>query len=98
MTLDERLRVARIHRAILKLMEADGDHCSICGRQFAHHGSTYGGLALDGSPALVGDCCLAKLTGVYAKGVYLRPGQGVDPKRVVELAMAYEAAEAEGQS
>jgi len=98
MTLAERRRLGRVRRAILKLVEQDGDHCSICGRQFANHGGTHGGLALDGSPALVGDCCLAKLAGVYVIGVYLRPGQGVDPKRVVELAMAYKAAKEGGRS
>lgn len=89
----ERHHLGQVRRAILKLTEQDGDRCSLCGRQFAHHSGTYGGLALDGSPALVGDCCLAKLNGVYVMGVYLRSGQCVDPKRVVELAMAYKAVE-----
>jgi len=71
MTLAER---RRLRRAILKLVEQDGDHCSICGRQFANHSGAYCGLALDGSPALVGDCCLAKLVGVYGMGGGERKG------------------------
>jgi hypothetical protein len=64
------MNAEKIHRAIAKLIEQDGDHCSICRAPLRHGGPTFGGLRADGTVADVGECCMTKLTQVLTAGLY----------------------------
>jgi hypothetical protein len=47
---------------IQDLMRADGDHCTLCRAAFTHGGKSYGGYVREPfGPAIVSDCCRAKL-------------------------------------
>jgi protein-arginine kinase activator protein McsA len=58
---------------IEKLIAADGDHCSVCGKAFAHLGFTYIGETEKREAAIVGTCCVGKLKAVMGGSVYLAP-------------------------
>jgi hypothetical protein len=62
-------KMKKIHRQLARFYENDG--CSICGEGFPHKGMTFGGVTKTGKVELVGECCVSKLTGVYAGGIYL---------------------------
>jgi hypothetical protein len=60
-----------VQRQLVRLLE--NDNCSICGKFFAHMSTNYGGVTASGNVELVGECCVKKLTGVYAGSIYLIP-------------------------
>jgi hypothetical protein len=60
-----------VERELVKLIETDGDNCSICRTPFQHNSRTYGGISANGSVAVVADCCLGKINQLYTSGVYL---------------------------
>jgi hypothetical protein len=59
----------RLERAVEKLLGADD--CTLCGRPLPSGGMTRGGATADGTPAVVGECCAARLAHVVGGGVYL---------------------------
>jgi hypothetical protein len=61
----------RLERDLEKLLERDGDHCTLCRRPFAHGDTTFGGATADGRAAVTGGCCADRLTHTVAGGVYL---------------------------
>jgi hypothetical protein len=61
----------RFNQLVGKLIERDGDHCSMCRTQFRHHAKTHYGTTRSGHVAVVGECCLKNLALVYAIGVYV---------------------------
>jgi hypothetical protein len=61
----------RVERAIRKIMEDDGDRCSICKKSFGHNIKTFGGVTGGGVPALAGECCRTKVKEVVLQGVYV---------------------------
>jgi hypothetical protein len=63
----------KVQKAILKLIDKDGDHCTVCGRTFSHYDRTWGGVTCDNRIADVGECCLNKMQWLYCAGVYLAP-------------------------
>ena len=62
--------VKRIERGIQKLIKADGDHCSICRRPFAHGDRTHYGRIAGQRPAIAGDCCADRINLTLGMGVY----------------------------
>ena len=61
----------RIEHGIVKLIERDGDRCSVCHAALRHNSRTYCGATSADIPALVGECCASKLEVVVAAGLYL---------------------------
>ena len=46
------------------------DNCSICGRPFGHNTKTIGGIDVQGTTVLAGECCHNKVAVTFTKGVY----------------------------
>jgi hypothetical protein len=67
----EAVRASSSYRAIEKIMQDDGDRCSICRRSFAHNCRTFGGVTLGGEAALVGECCKGRLKLTLGMGIYV---------------------------
>jgi hypothetical protein len=63
----------QVERAIARLMQKDGDRCSLCHAGFTNNSVTYGGIGRDDRPALVGDCCMDKLRWIMTCGLYFAP-------------------------
>src|SRR5262245_60798093 len=61
----------RVERALKKIMEDDGDRCSVCKKPFDHNVKTFGGVLVGGAPALVAECCVARLQEVILQGLYV---------------------------
>ncbi len=64
----------QLDRDLRKLMNTDGDRCSICLIEFLHNAKTFYGRA-EGRAAVVGECCRPNLAvevgaGFYVKGDY----------------------------
>lgn len=83
----------RVERAIRKIMQDDGDRCSVCKKPFDHNIKTFGGVLAGGVPALVTECCVAKLKEVILQGAYVNrnyehlagkgpPGEGLPPTEI----------------
>jgi len=66
----------RVEREVRKIMENQGDWCSICGTPFDHNSKTFGGVIAGGRAALAGECCKNKLKETILAGVYVRPEHG----------------------
>jgi hypothetical protein len=49
------------------------DVCTICGKQFPHLSTNYGGLDKSGKVALVGECCVAQMRDIHMGGIYMHP-------------------------
>ena len=60
----------RVERAIRKIVEDDGDRCSICTKPFGHN-MKFGGVTGGGVPALAGECCRTKVKEVVLQGVFV---------------------------
>jgi hypothetical protein len=58
---------------VRKIIEADGDRCSVCGEEFPHKSQTYAGELKGGRAAVVGSCCLGKMKAIIGTGIYLKP-------------------------
>lgn len=52
------------------------DNCTICDKPLAHNSRTFGGLTIEGTTVLAGECCAHRVASVLASGVYL--ARGVD--------------------
>lgn len=59
----------------IKNLIADGDHCSVCGKEFLHLGFTYIGETEKREAAIVGTCCVGKLKAVMGGSIYLTPSK-----------------------
>ena len=68
--------VLKLQDDLRKIIEADGDSCSVCGLAFPHKGKTYGGATVDGEAAIVGECCVGKMKEIVGAGIYLKPVRG----------------------
>jgi hypothetical protein len=62
-------RTNDIHRQLIKLIQVDSNHCSICGAEFADNAITYGGVTKSGSVAYVSQCCMRELKEILCGGV-----------------------------
>jgi hypothetical protein len=60
-------RVQNIHRQLMMIMQNDGDHCSICKKEFVDR-NIYGGVTVSGAVELVGECCVHHLK-IFCGGV-----------------------------
>jgi hypothetical protein len=67
----------RAETQIRKLIETDGDNCSICRAPFQNNHRTYGGITANGKTAVVGDCCYNHLDHLYTSGIYLTRDYGL---------------------
>jgi hypothetical protein len=63
--------MSKREREIRRLMERDGDHCSICRARFTHNCRTFGGDTIAGDTVLVGECCVERLDSICTTGLYL---------------------------
>jgi hypothetical protein len=90
-----------IDRGIRKVIQRDGDFCSLCRAAFQHNGKTYYGTAYSGTVVCVGECCVGKLRTVEAAGLYCsadRPhelpppanAEALSPEEVIEGVEAYQ--------
>ena len=61
----------RVERHLRKMMEVDGDKCSLCKKPFPHNGQTFGGVTSAGVPAMVSECCRPRLKEIVLSGVYV---------------------------
>ncbi len=61
-----------------KLIEDDGDSCSICHKPFENMCKTFYGK-VNKKPAVVGDCCRKKIK-VHGSGIYLKAIGGIGPR------------------
>jgi hypothetical protein len=60
----------RVVRVIdTKIKRGAAEACSICGTDFPHNSTTYGGIDRTGAIAYVGDCCARQLQVIYMSGV-----------------------------
>jgi hypothetical protein len=57
-------------RFIRELIEADGDHCSICRSPLPHNSKTYYGVTRGRVVAITGGCCMSRLERIHAQGYY----------------------------
>ena len=62
-------RIKKIHRKLAKIMQDDGDHCTMCRTEFPARSITFGGVTKSGSVEYVGDCCRRKLKEIYCGGL-----------------------------
>jgi hypothetical protein len=58
-------------RKIGRLIESDGDNCSLCRAPFIHNAKSYCGVSHDGIAAITGECCASKLRHVLGAGFYV---------------------------
>src|SRR5262249_61339750 len=58
----------RIDRAVRKLIRHDV--CSVCGSRFEHNTRTAPGLDAEGNPAVARECCIGRLTEIFAIAFY----------------------------
>jgi hypothetical protein len=66
----ERRRADAMNRRIQRVIERDGDHCSICRAPLQHNCKTYYGVTYGGEVACVAECCRSKLQTIKASGVF----------------------------
>jgi hypothetical protein len=55
-----------------KLIQDDGDNCTLCRRPFVHDDWTCSGFTAEGRLAVVGECCHKQIHELVAFGHYLR--------------------------
>ena len=67
----------RLERAIRDLINRDGGHCSVCRDPFAHGADLAYGSTQERAIAVVGECCIKKLTRMVGVGVYLLPADSL---------------------
>jgi hypothetical protein len=73
----------RVERQIRKLIETDGDNCSICRSPFRHNHRTYGGITAAGAAAVVADCCVKRLASVHTVGIFINRDYGLPQAKSV---------------
>ena len=91
----------RVEREIRDIMRRDGDHCSLCRREFAPNDRTFGGVTSTGEAALVGSCCEKRLSVCILQGLFMsadlpgadqllgrKPTSGMHSPEEVERAIA----------
>ena len=89
----------RLDREIRKVIEQDGDHCSLCRAPLVHNCKTFYGVAFNGAVVCVGECCVGQLQTILASGVFCAaerahefpPGNGKEPSSPEEIQKAVEA-------
>ncbi|GEM_PF-3389268 len=60
----------KLERDIQRLLEKDGDHCTLCRRPFVHGEKTYYGRGPKKRTVVLGDCCRDQLRTGIAMGLY----------------------------
>jgi len=60
----------KLERDIQRLLEKDGDHCTLCRRPFVHGEKTYYGRGSKKRTVVLGDCCADELRTGVAMGLY----------------------------
>ncbi|MGK9055251.1 hypothetical protein [Neorhizobium petrolearium] len=61
----------RFDKEFRKLMDRDGEACTLCRKQFEHNNKTYAGLTAGGRTVLTSDCCREKVEHVMASGIFV---------------------------
>jgi hypothetical protein len=74
------MKSANLWRRVEKLINEDGDSCSVCGKAFPHVSETYYGEVEGGGVAVVGSCCVGKLKTIVGAGLYLKPVRAVSTR------------------
>jgi hypothetical protein len=69
---ESEMDLAKLQRRVEQLISEDGDHCTLCGREFAHGGQTF--IAEHkGEVEIVGDCCSGMFKKFWGASIYLKP-------------------------
>lgn len=66
-----KLKADKIHQQLKTIVENDGDHCTICNKEFPRKSFVYGGLTSGGAIELVGECCRHRLKEVFVGSIYI---------------------------
>jgi len=58
-------------RKIRRMIELDGDNCSLCRAPFSHNDLSFCGITHNGRAAVAGECCASRIRWMMGAGLYI---------------------------